>query len=67
MEQRLTELEMKFMEQEQSLEALSQQVYLQQREIYRLEQTVSQLNDRLKAMAVSPLASHAEETPPPHY
>lgn len=67
MEQRLTELEMKFMEQEQSLEALSQQVYLQQREIYRLEQAVTQLNDRLKAMAFSPLASQAEETPPPHY
>ncbi|MEZ5476089.1 MAG: SlyX family protein [Thiolinea sp.] len=67
MTNRITELEIKFMEQEQTLEALSQQVYLQQKEISRLHQQVSVLHDRLKAMAVSPIASQAEETPPPHY
>lgn len=67
MDQRLIELEIKFMEQEQTLEALSQQLYLQQREIYRLEQELHQVKDRLKTMSVSPVASQAEETPPPHY
>ncbi|HMT94754.1 SlyX family protein [uncultured Thiothrix sp.] len=67
MQDRLTELEIKFMEQEQTLEALSEQVYLQQKEIFKLTQHIQILSERLKTLAVSPLASQAEETPPPHY
>lgn len=67
MQDRLTELEIKFMEQEQTLEALSEQVYLQQKEIFKLTQHIQSLSERLKTLAVSPIASQAEETPPPHY
>lgn len=68
MEQRIAELEIKFMEQEHTLESLSEQVYLQQKEIARLTQNIEIMKDRLKAMAgQSPIASAAEETPPPHY
>ncbi len=67
MQDRLTELEIKFMEQEQTLEALSEQVYLQQKEIFKLTQYIQILSERLKTLAVSPIASQAEETPPPHY
>ncbi len=67
MSERLTELEIKFMEQEQTLEALSQQVYLQQKDIALLIQQVNVLKDRMKSLAQSPVASAAEETPPPHY
>lgn len=67
MQDRLTELEIKFMQQEQTLEALSEQVYLQQKEIFNLNQQVTLLKDRMKALAVSPVAAQSEETPPPHY
>ena len=67
MEQRMAELEIKFMEQEHTLESLSEQVYLQQKEIAHLTQNIEVMKDRLKAMAQSPLASATEETPPPHY
>lgn len=67
MQDRLTELEIKFMQQEQTLESLSEQVYLQQKEIFKLTQQMQMLADRLKALPVSAVASQAEETPPPHY
>lgn len=67
MQDRLTELEIKFMQQEQTLEALSEQVYLQQKEITLLNRQIHVLQDRLKSMSASPIASVAEETPPPHY
>jgi SlyX protein len=67
MQDRLTELEIKFMQQEQTLDALSEQVYLQQKEIFNLSQQVTLLKDRMKALAVSPVAAQSEETQPPHY
>ncbi|CAA6803443.1 MAG: SlyX protein [uncultured Thiotrichaceae bacterium] len=67
METRIAELEIKFMEQEATLESLSEQVYLQQQEITHLTRHIEVMKDRLKSMAQSPIASMAEETPPPHY
>ncbi len=67
MEARIAELEIKFMEQEATLESLSEQVYLQQQEITKLTRHLEVMKDRLKSMAQSPVASMAEETPPPHY
>ncbi|PID34415.1 MAG: SlyX protein [Thiotrichales bacterium] len=67
MEARIAELEIKFMEQEATLESLSEQVYLQQQEITNLTRHLEVMKDRLKSMAQSPVASMAEETPPPHY
>ncbi len=67
MEARIAELEIKFMEQEATLESLSEQVYLQQQEITKLTRHLEVMKDRLKSMAQSHVASMAEETPPPHY
>jgi len=67
MNERLTELEIKFMQQEETLDVLSQQLYQQQKEIYNLNQEISQLKERLKTLATAPVASQTEETPPPHY
>ncbi|WP_020558644.1 SlyX family protein [Thiofilum flexile] len=67
MEQRLERLEMLFMEQEQTLDSLSEQVYLQQKEITQLRLEIHQLKERLKGFTPSIIASPAEETPPPHY
>lgn len=66
-QERLAELEIRFMQQEQLLEALNEQLYLQQREAQRLSREVDELRMRLKSLGTSPVASQAEETPPPHY
>ncbi|MBK8453718.1 MAG: SlyX family protein [Thiofilum sp.] len=67
MEQRLERLEMLFMEQEQTLDSLSEQVYVQQKEIAQLRLELHHLKERLKGLNTSIIASPAEETPPPHY
>ena len=67
MEQRLERLEMLFMEQEQTLESLSEQVYLQQKEITQLRLEIHHLKERLKGLNTSIMASPSEETLPPHY
>lgn len=67
MQERIEKLEILFMQQEQALEALSTQVYLQQQDIRHLLLQVEQLTERLKTMSASLIATSAEETPPPHY
>lgn len=67
MQERLEKLELLFMEQEQTLEALSQQVYLQQQEIRRALQEIERLHDKLKALQPTLLGNPADEPPPPHY
>ena len=67
MEARLEKLELLYMQQEQTIETLSQQLYLQQQEIRHLLLQMEQLKERMKAMANSIVATAAEETPPPHY
>ena len=66
MEARLEKLELLYMQQEQTIETLSQQLYLQQQEIRHLLLQMEQLKERMKAMASSIVATAAEETPPPH-
>ncbi len=67
MEERLEKLEILFMQQEQMLESLSQQIYLQQKDIQAALLEIERLNEKLKTLAPSIVASQAEETPPPHY
>ena len=67
MEARLEKLELLYMQQEQTIETLSQQLYLQQQEIRHLLLQMEQLKERMKAMASAIVATAAEETPPPHY
>lgn len=67
MEARLEKLELLFMEQEQMLEVLSRQVYLQQKDISTALLEIERLNDKLKSLTPSAVGSQADETPPPHY
>lgn len=66
-EARLEKLELLFMEQEQMLEALSRQFYLQQQEMRQVMLQLEQMKERVKSMSASLVATQAEETPPPHY
>lgn len=66
-EARLEKLELLFMEQEQMLEALSRQFYLQQQEMRQVMLQLEQMKERMKSMSASLVATQAEETPPPHY
>ncbi len=66
-EARLEKLELLFMEQEQMLEALSHQFYLQQQEMRQVMLQLEQMKERVKSMSASLVATQAEETPPPHY
>lgn len=67
MEKRLEKLELLFMEQEQTLEALSQQVYLQQKEIRAALLEIDRLNEKINSFTPSAVIPQSEETPPPHY
>jgi SlyX protein len=66
-EARIEKLELLFMEQEQMLETLSHQVYLQQKEIGMALLEIERLNEKLKSITPSAVGSQADETPPPHY
>ncbi len=67
MEARLEKLELLFMEQEQMLETLSHQVYLQHKEIRSALLEIERLNDKLRTIEPSVVGSQADEAPPPHY
>jgi uncharacterized coiled-coil protein SlyX len=67
MEQRLTDLEIRFMHQERTLMELNDAVYRQEQAIEQLEREVRQLRDQLKLVAPSDIRSPDEEEPPPHY
>jgi SlyX protein len=69
-EARLIELEIRLGFQDESIEALQQQNLDQQHQLDELNTQLSQLKDRLRALAPSPLeAGHDPrlEPPPPHY
>jgi len=67
MEKRLIEVETRLAFQDDTLQALNAVVVRQQQEIDRLRREIEALKSQLKAMAPGLVASHSEETPPPHY
>ena len=67
MESRIIELETKLAYQEHTLEELNQIVIKQQNEILTLTLGLQKLNEQLKQVAPSNLASIDQEAPPPHY
>lgn len=66
-DERLNELEIKFMEQAETLDSFSQTVYKQQLKIDELEREMKLLTLRLQSLSTSNLRSESEEVPPPHY
>ncbi len=64
---RLTDLEIRFMHQERTIQELNEAVYRQEQIIDRLEREVRQLREQLTFILPSLNRSAAEEEPPPHY
>ena len=67
MEGRITDLEIRFMHQEQTINELSTTVYRQQQVIERLERELRQLADQVRMEFPSQTKTAEEEEPPPHY
>jgi uncharacterized coiled-coil protein SlyX len=66
METRLENLELKLMDMEISVEQLNNVILQQQQTIERLTLKIERCEQLLQA-SESPIASAAEEVPPPHY
>ena len=67
MDERLTDLELHYMQLERTVQELSDLVYAQQRTIERLESEVAALKDQLLVVAPSLVVSPEDDQPPPHY
>jgi SlyX protein len=67
MEDRISELELRFMHQEQTIGDLNEIVCRQERVIERLERELGRMREQFMCMAPSINRSADEEEPPPHY
>jgi uncharacterized coiled-coil protein SlyX len=67
MEERITELEIRFMHQEQTINELNEIVCRQELALERLEREMSVMREQLKTAASSINRSPEDEEPPPHY
>ncbi len=67
MEERLIDLESRLAFQEHTLQEINDIVAAQQQEIGILRLALQELDKRMRTMTPQPVASAAEETPPPHY
>ena len=67
MEERITELEVRFMHQEHTIQELNETVWRQELIIARLEQGLSLINEQLRTLNPSTARDPDEEERPPHY
>lgn len=67
MEDRLTELEIRFTHQERTVEELNETVCRQELALERLEREVQLLREQMKVLLPSLIMSGEDEEPPPHY
>ncbi len=67
MENRVTELEIRLTQMEDTIEVLNETIIKQHGEIDILQLQVSILEKKIKTSQSSPVALESEETPPPHY
>lgn len=67
MDSPLTELEIRYMQQERTLRELSDVVYRQELAIERLKRDIEQLRDQIGEMNRGGMSDPGEEPPPPHY
>ena len=67
MEERITELELRFMHQEQTLCDLNETVCRQELAIARLERELGRMREQVMTMSPSINRTADEEEPPPHY
>jgi uncharacterized coiled-coil protein SlyX len=67
MEERVTELELRFMHQEQTINELNETVCRQERSIARLERELGRMQEQFLTLSPSINRTPDEEEPPPHY
>jgi SlyX protein len=67
MEERITELELRFMHQEQTISDLNETVCHQELAIERLEREMGRMREQFLTMSPSINRTADEEEPPPHY
>jgi SlyX protein len=67
MEERITELELRFMQQENTLQELSDTVYRQELIIARLEKELSIITQQVRSVVASASGEIDAEERPPHY
>lgn len=67
MEERITELELRYMQQEKVLTDLNETVYRQEMAIERLQRELSVMREQFMIMSPSINRTPEEEEPPPHY
>jgi len=67
MDPRTTDLEIRFMHQERTIQELNEIVCRQELAIERLERDMRQHQEQMKLLVPSLVRSADEEDPPPHY
>jgi SlyX protein len=67
MEERLTELELRFMHQEMTIVELNEIVCRQEVAIARLERELGRIREQFSSLSPSINRTSEEEEPPPHY
>lgn len=65
--ERLTNLEIMFTQQEDTVETLSRLVHEQRLQIEKMQQQLSTLQEKLTWDGGGEMAAEQDETPPPHY
>jgi len=67
MEERITELELRFMQQERTIQELNETVFRQEQIISRLERQMRLLSEQFRAFDPATIRDLDEEERPPHY
>ncbi len=67
MEERITELELRFMQQEHTIQELNETVFRQEQAISRLERRLRLMGEQLRAFAPSSIIDPDDDERPPHY
>jgi SlyX protein len=67
MEDRITELELRFMQQERIIQELNETVFRQEQVISRLERQFRLLSEQLRSFAPSSILGQDSDERPPHY
>jgi len=67
LDQRITELELRFMQQEHTIQDLNETVYRQEQLINRLERDLALVSEQMRTSAASSGREQGSDERPPHY